>query len=60
MEPKPDEKLDGFFEMLSDMGLSDVEDLQDEPYSIRVIVKAMKKMKMLSDYSYQCMESEKT
>ena len=46
MEPKPDEKLDGFFEMLSDMGLSDVEDLQDEPYSIRVIVKAMRKMKM--------------
>ena len=47
MEPKPDEKLDGFFEMLSDMGLSDVEDLQDEPYSVRVIVKAMKKMRML-------------
>ena len=46
MEPKPDEKLDGFFECLSDMGLSDVEDLQDEPYSVRVIVKAMRKMKM--------------
>jgi hypothetical protein len=47
MEPKPNEKLDSFFEMLQDMGLNDVEDLQEEPYSVRVIVKAMKKMNML-------------
>jgi len=48
MEPKPMEKLDCFFDMLVDMGLSDVDDLKDEPYSIRVILKAMKKMRMLS------------
>eukprot|EP00940_MAST-03C_sp_MAST-3C-sp2_P003042 g3042.t1 len=45
-EPRSEQKLDCFFEMLVDMGLDDIDELREEDYSCRVIIKALQKLNM--------------
>lgn len=47
VEPSPMEKLGCFFGLIEDMGLDDVDELEAEDYSCRVIIKAIRKLSLL-------------